>query len=140
VPPGVKLRIQALAVAATFALLWAELFLTADADEPNTWARVITDTVVLALASLLALALVRRAPAGPDDPPNPRAALTALAGALFGLLLFWTGTGLVLGVAVFLLSWPWLRPLAYTGAAIALANALYFPMDVVVDFAPGVPG
>jgi hypothetical protein len=140
VPPGVKLRIQALAVAATFALLWAELFLTADADEPNTWAGVITATLVLALASFLALALVRSGPAGPDDPPNPKAALIALAAALFGLLLFWTGAGLVLGVAVFLLAWPWLRPLAYTGAAIAVASALYFPIAVFVEYAPGVPG
>jgi hypothetical protein len=133
------LRVQTIAVAATFALLWAELFLTADADEPNTWAGVITDTLVLALASLLALALVRSGPAGPDDPPNPKAALIALGGALFGLLLFWTGAGVVLGVAVFLLSWPWLRPLAYTGAAIALANVLYFPIDTLMEFAPGVP-
>ena len=137
---GVRLRLQALAVAATFALLWADLFLTADADEPNSWARVITDTAVLAVGSLLAVALVRRAPSEEDDRLNPRAALAALAGALFGLLLFWTGAGVVLGVAVLLLSWPTIRPLAYTGATIAIANVLYFPIDTIVEFAPGLPG
>lgn len=71
---------------------------------------------------------------------NSKAALTALAAALFGLLLFWTGAGVVLGVAVFLLSWPYLPQLAYAGAAIAVANALYFPIDTVVEFAPGLPG
>jgi hypothetical protein len=128
-----------LSIVATFALLWAELFLTADAEDPNTWEGVITDTAVLAVASALALALVARGPADLDAPPNPKAALAALGGALFGLLLFWTGAGVVLGVAVFLLAWPWLRPLAYTGAAIAIANALYFPMDTMLEFAPGAP-
>jgi hypothetical protein len=137
---GVGLRIQALVVAVTFALLFADLLLTADAEDPNTWRRMITDTLVLAVASGLALALVARAPADVDDPPNQKAALAALAGALFGLLLFWTGAGVVLGVAVFLLSWPWLPPLAYTGAAIAIANALYFPSDTMLEFAPGLPG
>jgi hypothetical protein len=46
----------------------------------------------------------------------------------------------VLGVAVVLLSGPFLRPLAYTGAAIALANALYFPIVTVLELAPGLPG
>jgi hypothetical protein len=128
-----------LSIVATFALLWTELFLTADADDPTTWVGVITDTAVLAVASALALALVARGPSDLDAPPNPKAALAALGGALFGLLLFWTGAGVVLGVAVFLLAWPWLRPLAYTGAAIAIANALYFPMDTMLEFAPGAP-
>jgi hypothetical protein len=140
VTAAVGLRLQTLAVAATFALLWGDLFLTADADDPTTWAGVITATAVLAVASLLALALVRRAPTDADAPPNQKAALTALAGALFGLLLFWTGAAVVLGVAVVLLSWPWLRPMAYTGAAIAIVNALYFPIALILEFAPGLPG
>ncbi len=140
VASGVRLRVQALAVAVTFALLWAELFLTADAEDPNTWTGVITDTAVLAVASLLALALVRRGESEEDGRLNAKAALIALGGALFGLLLFWTGASVVLGVAVFLLSWPYIRPLAYTGAAIALADVLYFPIDTVMEFAPGLPG
>jgi hypothetical protein len=137
---GGRFRIQALVVAAMFALLWGTLLLTANAAEPNTWARVLTDTAVLGVASALSLALVRRAPAEEDAPMNSKAALTALAGALFGLLLFWTGAGVVLGAAVFLLSWPYLPQLAYVGAAIALLNALYFPIETYGQFAPGLPG
>lgn len=125
----------------TFALLWSELYLTADADEPNTWAGVITDTAVLVVASLLALALVRRSRTEEEGAGmNAKAALIALGGALFGLLLFWTGAGVVLGIAVFLLSWPYFRALAYAGATIAVANALYFPIDTMLEFAPGLPG
>jgi hypothetical protein len=141
VEAGVRTRIQAIVVATTFALLWGELFFTADADEPNTWAGAITNTAILAAASVLALALVRsRRTEAEDAGMNAKAALIALGGALFGLLLFWTGAGVVLGVAVFLLAWPFFRPLAYTGATIAVANASYFPIDTMLEFAPGLPG
>ena len=92
----------------------------------TSWGRVIVDTALLAVASALALALVR-AGAAQEERFNSKAALAALAAALFGLLLFWTGAAVVLGAAVFLLAWPYLKPLAYTGAGIALLNALYFP-------------
>ena len=110
-PGAAALRAQACVVAAAFGLLWAALLLTAGGDERTTWSRLVTDTLVL-----------------------------ALAGALFGLLLFWTGASVVLGTAVFLLAGPHLRPLAWTGAAIAALNALYFPVVAVLEYAPGVPG
>ena len=140
-PGAAALRAQACVVAAAFGLLWAALLLTAGGDERTTWSRLVTDTLVLALASLLALALVRGSGSEPEDAArNARAALIALAGALFGLLLFWTGASVVLGTAVFLLAGPHLRPLAWTGAAIAALNALYFPVVAVLEYAPGVPG
>lgn len=127
----------ALAVVGTFVLLWAELFLTADADDPNTWEGVFFDTAVLAAASALALGVVLW---GMGDPTRrTRAAIIALVLTVLGAVLFWTGAATVLGVATMLLARPDRRVIAVIGGFLAAAAAIFLVVETVVSFAPGVP-
>jgi len=69
------------ALLAAFVLLWAELFLTAAADEPNTWSGVVTDTIALGIGGGIALGLAALA-------TNKRRARSAAIGCFVAALLF----------------------------------------------------
>ena len=89
------------ALLAAFVLLWAELFLTAAADEPNTWSGVVTDTIALGIGGGIALGLAALA-------TNKRLARSAAIGCFVAALLFalpfWTGAVIVLGVTASILN------------------------------------
>ena len=132
-----RLRWTGLVAAGTSVLLWAELFLTADADEPNTWTGVITDTIVLAVATVVALLVVSWGTSGVGR--ERKAAIVALVLTILAAVPFWTGAATVLGVATFLLARSVSRPVGVAGAVIGAAIAVFLIVETVVSFAPGVP-
>ena len=110
------------ALLAAFVLLWAELFLTAAADEPNTWSGVITDTIALGIGGGIALGLAALA-------TNKRRARSAAIGCFVAALLFalpfWTGAVIVLGVTAYILNRGERQVLAYIAAGLAVLDAVF---------------
>lgn len=124
------------ALLAAFVLLWAELFLTAAADEPNTWSGVVTDTIALGIGGGIALGLAALA-------TNKRRARSAAIGCFVAALLFalpfWTGAVIVLGVTAYILNRGERQVLAYIAAGLAILDAVFPLVSVFIDFAPGMP-
>lgn len=124
------------ALAASFALLYTELFLTADAEAPNTWVGMASDTAILTFAGALAIGLAALA-----RKPG-RASMAAVACCALTVLFslpFWTGSAIVLGVTTYALNAGARRPLALIGAGMAVLTAGFLMVEMVVGFAPGLP-
>lgn len=136
VRPAVRPAVRPV-VAALFSalvLIEAELFLTADSENPNTWAGVVTDTVIVLVSGALALGLVaasRRAPVA--------VGWGSLVAALLFCVPFWAGGAITLGVATYVLNHGRRGWVATTGLALAALQAAYLLVSVLIDFAPGLP-
>jgi hypothetical protein len=131
-------RTQALVVLGALALLEAELFLTADADQPNTMSGLIIDMVLLLVLGAVSVALVgwgaRQEPGG-----RRRATIICLVLAVLTLVVFWTVAPVVFGVAAYLLAAPEAKVVRGAGLFVAAAVAAFMVLEIVRGFAPGIP-
>lgn len=122
------------ALLSALVLIEAELFLTADSESPNTWAGVVTDTVIVLVSGAVALGLVaasRRAPLA--------VGWCSLVAALLFSLPFWAGGAITLGVATYVLNRGRRQWAATTGVVLAGLQAAYLLVSVLIDFGPGLP-
>lgn len=137
--PGV--RMQAFAVGATILLVWAELYLTARADEPNTWAGVITDSIILLVFGAASIALVAWATAG-EESRFRKGAIAAAVLSVLSFAAFWTALPLVFGVAAIIISRASSHRTVVAEVVGGLAATVivgFMLLEMVGNFAPGLP-
>lgn len=130
------LRWAGVSLAGSYILLYSELFLTADAEAPNTWMGMFSDTAVLAVAGALAIRLAAVARSGRRAKV---AAIACFALTIVFSLPFWTGSAIVLGTTAYALNARDRRPLSLVGAALAAGSALFLLSEIIRYFAPGLP-
>lgn len=136
-----SVRLQAFAVGATFLLVWAELYLTARADEPNTWAGVITDSIILAVFGAASIALVAWATGG-EASRFRKGAIAAAVLSVLSFAVFWTALPLVFGVAAIIISRASSRRTVVAEVVGGLSATLivgFMLFEMVANFAPGLP-
>ncbi len=132
---------QAFTVGATYLLVLAELFLTARAAQPNTWAGVITDSIVLLVLGAGSVGVVAWATSG-DDARFRRGAIAACVFSLLTFAVFWTALPLVFGIAAMIISRASTRRMVAVeviGGLAALLIAGFMLFEMVANFAPGLP-